>query len=498
MRLPAFFLLACAFPALSAPRFESAVVCYTCHSNLTADARNVAPYTLWLGTMMANSARDPYWKAKVRQETVLNPNAVAVIEDKCLRCHAPAQQYAFRERNQHMPLAELNATGEQGVTCTVCHQITAEGLGRKSNFTGNFVLSRDNKIFGPHKDPFSMPMQHHTEYEPAYSKHVLESAFCATCHTVITPTLTAEGKVAGEFLEQAPYLEWLVSDYAREGKTCQSCHMPQLGSPAYIAHRPPGGPFPPTSPRTPFGLHYLVGANVRGPEMLTELFPERGPDYAATSARAESMLSRALELKLSASRANPRELSVEVRNLTGHKLPTAFPSRRLWLHVTALDSNGRTLFESGAIDAATSEIRGLKVSPDHLQRVTSPDQVIIYEAELADAAGNPTNSLLRAASYRKDNRILPHGFDLKRKLPDGLNTALLAPAGTAADKDFVPGSDRVSYLLPQDSATVVVEALYQSIKPSHATNSKNFADLYRRHSQPVIAATAKMQLTQTR
>src|SRR6202022_1729028 len=44
-------------------------------------------------------------------------------------------------------------------------------------------------------------------------------------------------------------------------------------------------------------------------------------------------------------------MEVLVENLSGHKLPTAYPSRRVWLHVTVRDRNGQTIFESGALNS---------------------------------------------------------------------------------------------------------------------------------------------------
>ncbi|MCX6620888.1 MAG: multiheme c-type cytochrome, partial [Acidobacteria bacterium] len=498
----------CAFAASAAPRFEPASLCSLCHSTLPQPGNekvNVAPYSLWLGSMKANSARDPYWKAKVRQEVAGNPTAAAFIEDKCLRCHAPAQQYPYRSAGKGLRLSALNQQGEDGVNCTVCHQITAAGLGRKSSFTAGFEIGAEDRIFGPHDDPFQMPMLHHTGYQPTKAAHFLEAGLCATCHTVITPTLDSSGKTAGEFLEQAPYLEWLASSLAAEGRSCQSCHMPLLSTASYIAHRPPGGPFPPTSPRTPYGRHFFAGGNVQGPAMLAEIVPGRAEAFQDAATRAREFLSKAVQLRAGLSwRTGLLEVQVDVENHTGHKLPTAYPSRRLWLHVKALDSAGQVLFESGAWDPATRELRGAPAAQPHYRRISSPERVMVYEAEYADVEGQPTTSLLRAARYSKDNRILPRGFDLKTKLPDDIAAVKIAPVGTGGDPDFLPGADRITYEIPisgtRRPARVVIEALYQSIKPAHARataapetpEARRFGELYQRHGDPVSMATVEV------
>ena len=105
-----------------------------------------------------------------------------------------------------------------------------------------------------------------------------------------------------------------------------------------------------------------------------------------------------------------------MQNLTGHKLPTAYPSRRTWLHVTVRDRNGRPVFESGAI-TPTGLIQGNDNDADatkfepHYTEIRQPDQVQIYESIMGDPAGAPTTGLLTAVRYLKDNRLLPRGFD---------------------------------------------------------------------------------------
>src|SRR5262249_34194484 len=136
------------------------------------------------------------------------------------------------------------------------------------------------------------------------------------------------------------------------------------------------------------------------------------------------------------------EMVVSVQNLSGHKLPTAYPSRRAWLHVTLRDRNGRILFESGALNADGS-IKGNDNDEDaarfepHYPEIVRDDQVQIYESIMAGADGSVTTGLLTALRYVKDNRLLPKGFD------KGSAAALVAVHGDAEqDADFAAGGDR--------------------------------------------------------
>lgn len=494
------------YPPGSPPPGEAAIVHHG-QSAAPIDLNSVGPYALWSASMMANSARDPYWQAKVRYEARTTPAAAESIENTCLSCHAPMQQYDRRAEGRTLRFDALNNVGEQGVSCTVCHQISPENFGQADSFTAGFVINEQRRIFGPHANPFPMPMRMHTGRMPTKGDHILDAALCGTCHTVITPTLNAAGEQTGRFLEQATYLEWLNSSYPRSNKTCQSCHLAPLkdasGDPAamFIAHTPHGGYFPPTRPRKPFGLHTFGGANVQGLELMAGLEPERAPLFKQAAERAQAMLEQSLAMRLDADR-DGETLTARVRlvNSAGHKLPTGFPSRRMWLRLAVQDAAGKIVFESGAWDPITGEILArldaTEVEPHH-DVIRDPAETAIYEAEMAATEGGATHSLMRAARWTKDNRLLPLGFVADRGRPDGLEDLSTAPVGVEDDPNFRAGADQVIYVAEVEPGagpwTVTAEALFQSIKPDHAgalsgatAEEETFRKLFRSVDQPAV------------
>ena len=170
--------------------------------------------------------------------------------------------------------------------------------------------------------------------------------------------------------------------------------------------------------------------------------------------------------------------AVSVDNLGGHKLPTAYPSRRAWLHVTVRDRNGRIVFESGAIEPYGA-IRGNDNDADagrfepHYTEITSADQVQIYESVMAGPTGALTTGLLTAVRYVKDNRLLPHGFDKRTADKD------IAVHGDAEnDSDFVGGADTVRYAIAVGDAPgpfqIDAELIYQPISYRWANNLKAY------------------------
>ncbi len=164
--------------------------------------------------------------------------------------------------------------------------------------------------------------------------------------------------------------------------------------------------------------------------------------------------------------------------MTGHKFPTAYPSRRAWLHVTIKDRNNRTIFESGAlrpdgsIQGNDNDADPLRFEPHYLE-ISSSDQVQIYEDIMVGTNTLPTTGLLTAVRFIKDNRLLPKGF---RKA--GVDAAI-APQGEAVeDADFGAGEDRIRYSIPLNGAEgpyqVSAELWFQPISFRWADNLRRY------------------------
>ncbi|MCA9611627.1 MAG: hypothetical protein KC586_02605, partial [Myxococcales bacterium] len=180
-------------------RFQTSQTCATCHqwsgagSLEDASGRDVSQYTLWRSSVMALSARDPYFLAALSHEIEEHPEATDAIEATCTRCHAPAANEGLRASGSHPGLVSLTTgvdsaanTARDGVTCTVCHQIEPTNLGTEASFSGGWVIGAGDVAYGPHAAPFEMNMVNATGYRPALGTHVTESETCATCHTLFT------------------------------------------------------------------------------------------------------------------------------------------------------------------------------------------------------------------------------------------------------------------------------------------------------------------------
>ena len=467
------------------PQFHTSDRCVACHNGLTTKAGEDISIGLdWRPSMMANSSRDPYWQASVRRESIDHPESKPAIEDECSVCHMPIihLQAKREDRNAevfaHLPFNpdnKDNAAAEDGVSCSVCHQIAKEKLGTTETFNGAFKVN--DPATGNHRleyGPFAIDAGHQRVMQsstggflPTEAAHIRDSALCGTCHTLSTQALGTDGKKIGSFPEQMPYLEWLHSNYPGKS-SCQSCHMPEVHE--EVAVTSVLGP-----PRAGMRRHEFVAANFFMQHMLNkyrgDLSVSALPQELTSAAgrtvaflRTQSARVSIRNLESSSSRLT---MEVFVENLSGHKLPTAYPSRRAWLHVAIRDASGRTVFESGGLNPDAS-IKGndndtdpLRFEP-HYREITSPEQVEIYEPILKDSAGHVTTGLLSAVGYLKDNRILPSGFSKQTADKD------IAVIGEAAnDPNFTDKGSLIRYSVSTGDAPgpfhIEAELWYQPI-----------------------------------
>lgn len=124
---------------------------------------------------------------------------------------------------------QYGALARDGISCTVCHQISGTELGTESTFTGNFVATAADQINGPYKNVSTKPMQNAVGITPQFSETILNSEVCGTCHAILLPVYTNEGERINFTYEQTTYLEWQNSDFSHGShrQECQNCHMPR-------------------------------------------------------------------------------------------------------------------------------------------------------------------------------------------------------------------------------------------------------------------------------
>ena len=509
-RPPADEIHLAAMREASAEGMTTSVVCSECHSNDPSakamrdeKGREIGYYDLWQASMKANAARDPFWRAMVSAEAAATPAAAGAIEDKCMHCHSPLAERAAHRRGKEVGLDLLGGDDEMahlaldGVSCALCHQTQPDNFGQKSSFSGGFLLSNNGEMYGPQPDPFTRPMERRTGYTPTESRHLRDSGLCATCHTLSTTPLTVGGKPAADhsFPEQTPFLEWQNSTFGDEqgsdDRSCQDCHVPKAGKngtpiATRIARRPGGGDFPPVSERSPVGRHLFIGGNTLVPRMLRDhadaLNPQASSEaFDALIEKVRRQLSEdTADLTVAGAEIGGGELTVglEVRNQTGHKFPTGFPSRRAWLHVRVSDAGGNVVFESGGWDSEGRIVdeAGLPLAAEslggpiyeHRSEIDAAGQVQVYEAVMEGVDGEKTYRLMRAEEYRKDNRLLPPGWSAD--FPD---IDRVEPVGTAGDADFGAGGDRVTYRIALPSSAprpleIEAELVYQPISARFA------------------------------
>jgi nitrate/TMAO reductase-like tetraheme cytochrome c subunit len=209
-------------------QYPSAKVCGECHPN---------QYRQWSVSSHAYANLSPMFN---KFEQKINDLASGTIGHFCVRCHASVGT-ALGERRD-IAWWDRSPASREGITCVTCHRI-GEGYGKTNAARRITPGSIHEPVFGPFDTTgglraISNAKNFHILVSPdeadkagylrihqtaIQSEILVKSEFCATCHQVqVHPGIKLE----------TVWEEYRNSPAAREGITCQQCHMsPTPGQP---------------------------------------------------------------------------------------------------------------------------------------------------------------------------------------------------------------------------------------------------------------------------
>lgn len=452
----------------------------------------------YAGSMMANSARDPLFRAALQIANQDLPGS----GEFCLRCHSPNAWLNGRADGDGADGSKLTSMDLQGVTCTTCHRMvppstvsgesTRDAVERAhivdsfgSTFAGSgaYILDREEYRRGLY--------QVNAPHAATQTSYMRSAELCGTCHDISNPLLSFDN-TSGEFVLNAPntpaaatdrlfpiertYSEWAASSFADGGvkgldypglrratltndgpiTVCQDCHMPMIQSIMAI-----GGA------EREIGKHQWAGANSRWQRGIWELWKDVAKDtsfnadatYKAATTGAE-MLQRAAELELAIVN---NYLEVKVINNTGHKLPTGYAEgRRMWLQVTASISE-TVVYTTGVLVDGT--IGGTTKVYEVRQGIT-PNHALALSNRVP--AGESFHFVLNN-TVLFDNRIPPRGYTAET-----FAAADMQPVGY----QYAEGQywDVTRYRVPHDSTKIEVQLLFQSASDDYLDFLERGAD----------------------
>ncbi|MFQ5671215.1 MAG: multiheme c-type cytochrome [Acidobacteriota bacterium] len=253
--------------------------CGECHRDI---------YRMWRDSSHALALEDPIFLDAYRDAQRRGGEGVSRT---CLGCHAP-----FAAATGDLALKE-RITWE-GVSCDYCHSIVAVD-DSQAPVAARIEVGRVKR--GPIPDAES------PGHEVAYSPLHAGSLVCAPCHEYVngegTPIMTT-------------YSEWKSGSAARDGSSCQTCHMG------------------------------LTRANVVDPR-VKRVAGAAVNLHQVPGGHSLEQLHRALSLSMEPRRSGDRlELRIRIVNRgAGHAVPTGMPGRRVILDLLVETSAGKTYRE---------------------------------------------------------------------------------------------------------------------------------------------------------
>ena len=275
------------------------------------------PGQSYRATMMAQSARDPLFKAALAIAFDDRPN----LTDLCLRCHAPMAW--INGRSEPGDGSALIPEDLESVTCDICHRMIPTPDGEQLIGSGQFHLDAST---AKRSRRGSAPFGGHGVVR---SDFTASSAMCGTCHSLFNPAENAhdaEGNDLGfVYYEQRTYEEWVDSVFPAQGIGCIECHM----------RTETGAAVRDGETYDDLQVHAFVGGNdfaVKAVRLLNPNLPI-AQEVSQVGRWVEESLRQAAELEVRSppvevQAGDPYDLEVRLTNKTGHKLPSGYPEGR--------------------------------------------------------------------------------------------------------------------------------------------------------------------------
>ena len=198
-------------------QFPSAVTCGRCHQKI---------FTEWAASNHAYASISPMFH---KFEQALNDLSSGTIGSFCVRCHQQVGTQLGEPRE--LPLWDRSVVAREGITCVTCHRVNAEfgkvngerhiepgpisapvyGIGRADNL-GDVIQNSDEYKISNGPGEAGSPIH----LGAVKFDQIGESQFCVSCHQVAV-NLGIKLEVVWEQYRDSPA--------AKEGTTCQECHM---------------------------------------------------------------------------------------------------------------------------------------------------------------------------------------------------------------------------------------------------------------------------------
>ncbi len=269
--------------------FPSAAKCKRCHERVFEE---------WETSPLSRSIHTPTFRAAFDEYLTFSGGKDKAL---CLKCHAPHVKEFMEQTDGFVKQVQSGEPNVDGVGCAQCHLIKEVDRSGQPPTPKYEIGSKT--LFGPYKNA-AQNLAHQSMDSELFRK----SALCLNCHLTI-PTAGDLGK-SNDLLGS-----WETSKAIKGGKECQTCHMPEQ-----------------------------TGESANG-EAKRKVANHTFPGRIGNLRQEAAQLDVTTEI-----RGDKTNVTVKVRSLVPHNLPTTHPGwATVVLDLSVQGKNLKTVFNEKRI-----------------------------------------------------------------------------------------------------------------------------------------------------